>query len=145
MSAEIGGNPRRGLAPRRTGRVKCAGRHSGLRALRGSHTWRAGSHSGLSSASRSVAGNFGVDALQQVLHIGELLRQFPDARLHFLQIVLQALGGLCHRSDARSGIGLHFLHNFLQVAHLRVQLIGIVEGLLHQRFDSGAVGVESAA
>ena len=99
----------------------------------------------LSSASRRVARNLGVNALQQVLHIGDLLRKLPDAGLHFLQIVLQALGGLGHRSDARSGIGLHFLHDFLQDAHLRVQLIGIVEGLLHQRFESGAIGIEGAA
>ena len=39
---------------------------------------------------------------------------FADARLHVLQIVREALGLLRHGVDARAGIGLHFLHGFLQ-------------------------------
>jgi hypothetical protein len=46
-----------------------------------------------------TAGDFCVDALQQILHIAELLGQFAYAGLNILHIVRNALGLLGHGID----------------------------------------------
>ena len=83
--------------------------------------------------------------MQQALNVVHLLRQFPHARLNILHVVGKALRLRGHGVDARAGIGLHFLHGFLDERHLSIQLVHGIRRLLNQRPQRGAIGIHGAA
>jgi hypothetical protein len=79
------------------------------------------------------------------LNVVHLLSEFRHARLNILHIVGKALRLRAHGVDARAAICGGFLHALLQNAHLGVQLVGGIQGLLHQSSQRRVVGVDCAA
>ena len=82
----------------------------------------------------SAAGDFGVDVLDGVLEIDELLIELAEAGLDFLEIVGESLDLRGHGVEARAGIGLHVLDGFLERAHGALELADARVGLV----DNGA-------
>src|SRR5208337_4722194 len=89
---------------------------------------RTGGRSGGGSGSRGTAGTgrsdrgsatgqTGIDALDGVLKVDELLIELADAGFDFLEIVGEALDLCGHGVEARAGIGLDVLHGFLERTH----------------------------
>jgi len=88
---------------------------------------------------RSGAGDFGIEALDSILKIDELLIELAKARLDFLEIVGETLDLRGHGVEARAGIGLDVLDGFLERAHGRSELVDTVAGLPMSVFITGVV------
>jgi len=69
------------------------------------------------------------------LEIDQLLIEFAQPGLNFLEIVGETLDLCGHGVQARAGIGGDVLHGFLQGAHGAVELADGVAGLLNERFS----------
>src|SRR5713101_6215 len=98
---------------------------------------RCGQASGRSG--RSGAGDFGIETLDSVLKVDELLIELAEARLDFLEVVRETLNLRGHGVEARAGIGLDVLDGFLEGAHGGGELIDVVAGLPDERLHDGVV------
>ena len=83
--------------------------------------------------------------MQQTLNVVHLLAKLRHTRLDILHVVGQALRLRTHGIDARAAICGGFLHAFLQNSHLGVQLVGGVQGLLHEGPQRCIIRVDRAA
>src|SRR5882724_548500 len=92
-----------------------------------------------SGRSGRAPGNFGVETLDGVLKIDELLVEFAETRLDFLEIVGEPLDLRGHGVKARAGISLHVLDGFLERAHGSAELADIVAGLLDKGLHDGVI------
>src|SRR5712692_1273622 len=88
---------------------------------------------------RGAAGDFGVETLDGILKIDELLIELAKSRLDFLEVVRETLDLCGHGIETRAGIGLHVLDGFLERAHGGGELVDVVAGLLNERLHDGVV------
>ena len=82
----------------------------------------------------SATGETGVNALNGVLQIDELLIEFADARFDFFKIVGEALDLSGHGVETGAGVGLDILDGFLKGGHGGIEFIDGIGGLLDESF-----------
>src|SRR5439155_23562384 len=111
----------------RVGGGRAAGNGGGV----GGSNGRSGGSGGARGwCGRRGAGDLAIEALDGILQIYELLVEFAEAGLDFLEIVRQALDLRGHGVESYAGISLDIPNGFLERAHGGAELCNVVVGLL---------------